>query len=147
MAQWVQESRSCVHTALRQTGKTHCGHCPACIERRQAFSCAGIEEHLDVYQTDVLTESPLEQDDADYLHLYKSEALKWLDGEENAWQRMTNHLRLTDVPSDSDSEISESQSRHSREVLQTFGPLLSVGSKLETASIDKQFVVKSEVMP
>ena len=42
VATWAQDSRSCVHTSLREKGKTHCGRCPACIERRQAFLSAGI---------------------------------------------------------------------------------------------------------
>lgn len=121
LTRWAQESRSCAHTSLRQAGKTHCGRCPACIERRQAFASADIDESLDIYQTDALTESLSDQDEADYLRLYRIEAMKWLEGEESARRRMANHLRLTNVPYECDERISELQSRHSREVLRTFG--------------------------
>jgi len=118
---WAQESRSCVHTALRQTGKTHCGRCPACIERRQAFAVAGINEKLDVYQTNLLVDSLSDQDEADYLDLYQIDATNWVAGNASVERRMNNHFRLTDVSPDQDQRIQELQLRHAREVLRTFG--------------------------
>lgn len=129
LAMWAQESRSCVHTSLRQVGKTHCGRCPACIERRQAFASAGIEENLDIYQTNVLTESLNDEDEADYLYLYQLEAMKCLEGAESVRRRTTNYLRLTDVPREHDDRISELQLRYSREVLRTFGSPFSKQKK------------------
>jgi len=122
---WAQESRSCVHTALRESGKTHCGRCPACIERRQAFACAGIEEDLNIYLTNVLGEELPDDAEADYLRLYRHDAARWLDRAESVQRRMTNHLRLTDVPTDQDSAIHELQRRHSTEIVKTFGSVFS----------------------
>lgn len=118
---WAQESRSCVHTALREAGKTHCGRCPACIERRQAFACAGIQEELNIYQTDILA-APLPDDaEADYFRLYRLDAARWLERAESVRRRMTNHLRLTEVPVDQDAAIQELQLRHATEIVKTFG--------------------------
>lgn len=125
LAMWARESRSCVHTSLREAGKTHCGRCPACIERRQAFECAGIKENLGVYQTDALIDALQGQSESDYLYLYRLEAGKWLGGEESVLWRMTNHLRLTDVPIEHDGKIRELQSRHAREVFHTFGSVVA----------------------
>jgi 7-cyano-7-deazaguanine synthase in queuosine biosynthesis len=125
---WAQASRSCVHTSLREVGKTHCGRCPGCIERRQAFSAAGIGEDLKIYQTDVRTEELHREDEAGYLSLYKLEAMHWLEGAERSRRRLANHLRLTDVPPEQDDRIRELQLRHSLEVYGTFGsPFLTEG--------------------
>lgn len=118
---WAQASRSCVHTSLRQVGKTHCGRCPGCIERRQAFAVAGIEEKLDIYQTDLLVESLINEDEADYLHLYQLDAMRWVEGAASVQRRMSNHLRLTDLPYEQDEKTIELQRRHAKEVLRTFG--------------------------
>lgn len=121
LATWAQASRSCVHTSLRQVGKTHCGRCPGCVERRQAFAAANIEEKLDIYQTNLLVQSLIDEDEADYLHLYQLDAMKWVEGAASVRRRMSNHLRLTDVPHEQDEKIIELQLRHAREVLRTFG--------------------------
>lgn len=121
VATWAQDSRSCVHTSIREHGKTHCGRCPACIERRQAFLSAGFDENLDVYQTNVLTDSVVDEDEASYLRLYQLEAKKWVEGAEIVRRRMLNHLCLTDVPTDEHERVMELQVRNSREVLRTLG--------------------------
>lgn len=121
LATWAQTSRSCVHTSLRQIGKTHCGRCPGCVERGQAFAAANIEEKLEIYQTDLLVEPLINEDEADYLRLYQLDAMKWVNGAASIQRRMSNHLRLTDVPDDQDEKIIELQLRHAREVLRTFG--------------------------
>ncbi|MEX0735163.1 MAG: 7-cyano-7-deazaguanine synthase [Steroidobacteraceae bacterium] len=126
LPEWAQQSRSCVHTALRQEGKTHCGRCPACIERRQAFLCAGIEEDLNIYLTDVLAEELPDDADADYLRLYRLDAARWLERAESVQRRITNHLRLTDIPTEQDQAIHELQRRHSSEIVKTFGSAFPV---------------------
>lgn len=125
LAMWTQQSRSCVHASLRQLGKTHCGRCAACIERRQAFADAGIEERLDIYQTNALAEPPEYPDESDYLHLYRLEAAKWVEGTPSVRRRTINHLRLTEMPPEQDEKVIELQLRHSHEVLRTFGAPLS----------------------
>lgn len=121
LSSWLQESRSCVHTSMRKVGKTHCGVCPACIERRQAFACAGISEQADIYQTDILVQEEEKRVHSDYLELYRLDAHKWTIGDESARDRMRAHLRLTDLPTDLDKEFCALQLRHSHEVLRTFG--------------------------
>lgn len=118
---WLQESRSCVHTSLRQAGKTHCGCCPACLERRQAFACAGIAERVDIYQVDVLADQVEDEVKSDYFHLYRMEAQKWADGNHAVRERMHSHLRLTDVSKEKDDEIYALQLRHAHEVMRVFG--------------------------
>ena len=121
METWLQESRSCIHTSLREVGKTHCGRCAACLERRQAFTSAGINENLNVYQTDALTEKLPDGGEADYLRLYQLDAKRWTEGVPEVNQRLADHLRLTDIPPELDAHIGALQSRHAHEVLQTFG--------------------------
>jgi 7-cyano-7-deazaguanine synthase in queuosine biosynthesis len=116
---WAQTSRSCVHSSWRVAGKTHCGTCPACIERRQAFATAEIVES-DCYSTDVLRGFPKLGVDADYLRLYLDEARAWLDGDPSPRRRLFAHLRLTDVPLEEDDQIALLHTRHSREVTSVF---------------------------
>ena len=147
LATWAQESRSCVHAALRQSGKTHCGRCAACIERRQAFAAAGIEERLDIYQTNALVE-PLENpDESDYLHLYQLEAAKWVERSPSARRRMINHLRLTGMPPEQDEKVIELQLRHSHEVLRTFGAPFSKHNRSMAISTSESAAMGSEVVP
>lgn len=118
---WLQQSRSCIHTSIREQGKTHCGRCAACIERRQAFLVSGLAEELSLYQADILNNAPLTPEEEDYFYLYRLDAMKWSDGREEAWRRMLLHLRLTKVPEPGHESIFKLQSRHAREVLRAFG--------------------------
>lgn len=119
LAEWAQKSKSCVH-GLRKKGKTHCGCCPACIERRQAFTAAGVVESLAGYDIDVLNEAITKKEDRDYLHLSQMEALKWEAGTQSSMRRMETHLCLTGVPLADYDKIRNLQLRHSREIIQTF---------------------------
>ncbi len=121
LAAWVNESRSCIHSAIRAAGKTHCGTCPACIERRQAFKVADVAEHLENYQGDIFVCPPSSQEDYDYFRLYQLDAINWIDGSENVWRRMENHLRLTDVDKDRCKKAVQVQMRHAKEVCKTYG--------------------------
>jgi 7-cyano-7-deazaguanine synthase in queuosine biosynthesis len=116
---WAQTSRSCIHSSWRIIGKTHCGTCPACIERRQAFATAGTVE-ADYYSTDVLRVFPKPGADADYLRLYLDEAHAWLNDDPRPRRRLYTHLRLTDVPIQEDEQIVLLNTRHSREVASVF---------------------------
>ncbi|MEP7097634.1 MAG: 7-cyano-7-deazaguanine synthase [Dokdonella sp.] len=147
LAIWAQESRSCVHASLRQFGKTHCGRCAACIERRQAFAAAGIEERLDSYQTNALVEPLDTLDESDYLHLYQLDAAKWIERSPSVRRRMINHLRLTGIPPEQDEKIIELQVRHSHEVLRTFGPPFSRHYRPISISMPESTAMGSEVAP
>jgi 7-cyano-7-deazaguanine synthase in queuosine biosynthesis len=116
---WAQTSRSCIHSSWRIPGKSHCGTCPACIERRQAFATAGIAE-ADYYSTDVLRAFPRPGTDADYLRLYLDEAHAWLNEDPRPRRRLYTHLRLTDIPIQEDEQIALLHTRHSREVTSVF---------------------------
>ncbi|MGN2246939.1 7-cyano-7-deazaguanine synthase [Frateuria sp. GZRR35] len=128
---WVQASRSCVHSSLRISGVTHCGECPACVERRQAFAVAGVPDDGSHYALDIFNESPVSQDNSDYLHLYKKNALGWLNSDPAVLRRMENHLRSTQVPADVDEWLGMLHQRHAQEVLAVYGPreFLSNGSE------------------
>lgn len=59
---------------------------------------------------------------------------------ESVRRRMTNHLRLTDVPADQDAAIHELQLRHSTEIVKTFGlafpqPMAALPSENASAEI------------
>lgn len=119
LALWAQTSGSCVHSSWRIAGKTHCGTCPSCIERRQAFATVGIAEG-DYYSTDVLRGFPRSGADADYLRLYLDEARAWLDDDPRPRRRLYAHLRLTDIPLQEDDQIASLHVRHSHEVTSVF---------------------------
>lgn len=120
MGAWLQQSHSCVHSAIRQRGKRHCGICPACLERRQAFATAGIEENVDDYVVNIFADKPGDEA-ADYFNLYRFESLKCIDQADSYSRRMKNHLRISRVPEGRDEEIRALHRRHSNEVLRTFG--------------------------
>jgi Queuosine biosynthesis protein QueC len=119
LERWAQTSRSCIHSSWRIAGKTHCGTCPACIERRQAFATAGIAEDA-CYSTDVLKTFPRPGVDADYLRVYLDEAHAWLNEDPRPRRRLYTHLRLTDIPVQADEQIALLHTRHSREVTSVF---------------------------
>jgi len=117
---WLSSSRSCVHTSMRVKGIQHCGVCPACIERRQAFSVAGIEDET-AYQVDVFSNPPISGTEAAYFRLYRDEAAAWLARRPSALRRMEWHLQLTDVPEVQRERIGALWARHSQEVIEVFG--------------------------
>ncbi len=122
--EWLRISRSCIHTSLRAKKKSHCGQCPGCIERRQAFVAAGIGERVaDDYMIDLLSDAPLTPKAADYLRRYLDDAADWLSGTSSVRRRLAWHLETTEVPSDEHVVIARRQDRHAREVIKTFGHL------------------------
>jgi len=117
---WLSSSRSCVHTSMRVKGIQHCGVCPACIERRQAFAVAGIEDET-AYQVDVFSNPPNSGTEAAYFRLYREEAAAWIATRPSALRRMGWHLRLTNVPADQREQVEALWMRHSQEVIEVFG--------------------------
>lgn len=120
LALWAQRSRSCVHSSWRIAGKSHCGVCPACIERRQAFAVADVCES-DCYSTDLFSEPPQPGANADYFRLYRDEAHAWLADDPRPRRRMEAHLRITGIPSDQHAQIAALHTRHCREVSAVYG--------------------------
>lgn len=132
---WAQASRSCVHSSLRISGVTHCGECPACVERRQAFAVAGVPDDRSRYALDIFAEAPSSQDNSDYLSLYKKNARGWLNSDPAVLRRMKNHLRSTQVPTDVDEWVGMLYLRHAQEVLAVYGPHESISSGPEAAVV------------
>ncbi|MGQ0620873.1 MAG: 7-cyano-7-deazaguanine synthase [Panacagrimonas sp.] len=128
LERWAELSHSCVHTSPRVRGQPHCGQCPACIERRQAFAVAGISE-THTYKTDVFATDALKPEWARYLRSYWDESTAWGGDDFNALRRMCTHLRSTEVPAQNHAAVLDRQRRHAREIAETFSgaPLLNVG--------------------
>lgn len=121
LVNWARQSRSCVHSSWRIVGKSHCGTCPACIERRQAFIAAGFDDDVHHYSTDILTRAPEAGPHADYFRLYRAEAESWLMAEPRTRRRMDAHLRFTEMPDTDYQKIIDLQTRHSQEVRAVYG--------------------------
>lgn len=67
------KSFSCIHTSPRVQGEPkHCGICPACIGRRQAFLAGGVEDDSAGYKTDLLCPGDVEALNADDLSFLKA---------------------------------------------------------------------------
>jgi 7-cyano-7-deazaguanine synthase in queuosine biosynthesis len=124
LQEWAASSRSCVHTSLRVRGATHCGQCPGCIERRQAFFAAGMTEQVEgQYGLDLAQDGPLLAENADYLRCFLDNAAAWLNEDSQVHRRLHWHLTATDVPIEEHAGIADRQRRHAREVLAAFGHL------------------------
>lgn len=138
LERWAELSHSCVHTSPRERGQPHCGQCPACIERRQAFAVAGISE-THRYKTDVFKTDGLKPEWARYLRRYWDESLAWSNDDQDAMRRMSTHLRNTHVPALDHPRVMERQHRHAREVEKTFsGARLLQGSRAAYAELSMQ---------
>ena len=119
---WAQWSRSCVHTSLRSKGFKHCGICPACIERRQAFLGAGvIESQLHPYKDDLFSiEDPLLDD---YFRCYLENATDWVNHDPNVSGRLRQHLIASDIAYLNACDVETLYLRHARETLGVYGSI------------------------
>ncbi len=52
----ARKSNSCIMHPLLRRGWQQCGHCPACVFRRQALLTAGISEAQDAYAVDLFAD-------------------------------------------------------------------------------------------
>lgn len=67
------KSFSCIHTSPRIAGEPkHCGFCPACIGRRQAFLAGGVADDSSCYKTDILNPKDVAQLSAEDLSFLKA---------------------------------------------------------------------------
>jgi 7-cyano-7-deazaguanine synthase in queuosine biosynthesis len=63
LAELALNTVSCItHPLRRGHTQRQCGHCPACVFRRQALWCAGIREPDDCYLTDVFGGQPTQRE-------------------------------------------------------------------------------------
>lgn len=116
LVKWAQQSRSCVHTSWRESGITHCGYCPACIERHQALVGAGVADLTPYSQP--LWERANALDD-DYFRSYFWQAQRWAQGDPGIWERLVDHCALSHSPTPSVDLILLHQ-QHATEVLSVY---------------------------
>ena len=119
MAEWLKQSRSCIHSSLRVQGKRHCGQCAACIERRQAFRAAGIVDDSRDYVVDLFGGGMPKE--LDYLLTYLENARDWTTHRPSVRSRLERHRILSDMthlPLDSMEDL---LMRHALETLNTYG--------------------------
>ncbi len=119
LAEWLQQSCSCIHTSLRVRGKRHCGHCPACIERRQAFRSVGINDSSKDYDVDLFAGGV--PADFAYFLSYLENARWWSTGHARVKSRLARHCILTDSTHVSLGQIENMLARHAKESLLTYG--------------------------
>lgn len=119
LAEWLKQSRSCIHSSLRLAGKRHCGHCAACIERRQAFRAAGITEDSRDYAVDLFSGGlPKEPH---YLLTYLENARFWTTFHPSVRSRLERHCTLSDMTHIPIRSIEDLLVRHANESLDTYG--------------------------
>ncbi|WP_257386399.1 7-cyano-7-deazaguanine synthase [Tahibacter caeni] len=122
MITWAQGSRSCVHTSLRVSGKRHCGVCPACIERRQAFRAAAALEDVRDYACDVFDDYA--PSDPSYMLSYLEQARRWLADDLRIKTRWERHRVLSCIQHLPREQAEDLYTRHAKEVERVFGRLV-----------------------
>lgn len=128
IAEWLKRSMSCVHTSIRVRGKRHCGRCPACIERRQAFRCAGIAESVNDYDTDIYSQPLTKKEDRAYLLTYLQNARWWMSGDDIVKNRLARHCLYTDSTHLPMPQIENLLTRHAAESLSTYAVVEQSGA-------------------
>lgn len=116
---WLQMSHSCVHSSMRIQGVTHCGTCPACIERRQAFDVAQIADKT-AYRQNIFESPPDRGTSAAYFRLYQDDASAWLAGHRRANSRFDAHLQISGIDRNRSAKLRTLRDRHSLEVVHTY---------------------------
>lgn len=120
LAAWLTSSCSCVHSSWRERGVSHCGHCPACIERHQSFFGAGMQDQT-AYSRQLWGRSdPLGND---YLRAYLDDALGWLEQDLRVLRRFRQHCGMSNIPSEDRDRLAQLCHRHAQEVVATYGQL------------------------
>lgn len=125
LAIFAHQSHSCVHTSWREAGVSHCGRCPACLERYQAFASAGVTD-LTSYSQKRLWRShdPLKDD---YMRLYLDNAKAWASGDLRQLSRLKMHCALSGIDEAQVSRIAAMCRQHAQEVLAVYGALPHAG--------------------
>lgn len=97
LGDWLLDSRSCIHSSLRVSGKHHCGVCPACLGRRQAYLSGGVAENLPDYEIDVFaaSEQAIKDLDRAYLRLEVLAARRLKSGSPGALNQFRRHVAIT----------------------------------------------------
>lgn len=119
---WAQQSRSCVHTSWRESGVTHCGYCPACIERHQALIAAGSDDMTSYSKR--LWEDTRALDD-DYFRAYLGQASRWTLEASRAQEHLSQHVALSGLQQCDIAQLTDLHQRHAIEALRVYGEFLS----------------------
>lgn len=121
----ASQSHSCVHTSWREPGVSHCGRCPACLERHQAFAFPRVTD-LTSYSKKRLWRSndPLKDD---YMRSYLDNANDWARGDDRPHRRLQLHCALTNIDASQVDRIAAMCRRHAQEVLAVYGDLNHAG--------------------
>jgi 7-cyano-7-deazaguanine synthase in queuosine biosynthesis len=116
LSDWAQQSRSCVHTSWRELGITHCGYCPACIERHQAIEGSGAVDRTTYSKPLWERENAL---DDDYFRSYLWQAQRWASGDLGIIERLVDHCAHSQLPEPTEDLILLHQ-QHAAEVLSVY---------------------------
>jgi 7-cyano-7-deazaguanine synthase in queuosine biosynthesis len=116
---WLQRSRSCIHTSLRLPQVTHCGVCPACIERRQAFAVANIEEDATAYAVDLFQET-LHGGGRRYFDLFLEGAASLLADDPRTLRRLRTCITVTGIGGTEYPRLHRLLRRHAEEIQNVF---------------------------
>jgi Predicted PP-loop superfamily ATPase len=138
LANWAQMSRSCVHSSWRERGVAHCGECPACIERHQAFVAAGVVDRTPYSEHRIWEASNALNND--YLRAYLDAALGWVKGDPRVQQRLEVYRILSELESHDTEGLAALHRQHAAETLSVYGDLLDYLEKEPSANTDLQAV-------
>ncbi|TQM12272.1 7-cyano-7-deazaguanine synthase in queuosine biosynthesis [Pseudoxanthomonas sp. 3HH-4] len=116
LADWAQQSRSCVHTSWRELGITHCGYCAACIERHQALEGADV---VDVTSYSRPLWEQVNALDDDYFRSYLWQAQRWARGDLGIRERLDDHCALSNSATPLE-ELILLHEHHAAEVLRVY---------------------------
>ena len=119
MKEWLNQSRSCIHSSLRVSGKRHCGECAACIERRQSFHAAGIIDDSRDYLIDLFNGGIPK--DISYFLTYLENARDWVNDHSSVRSRLERHRILSDMDHLPLVPMEDLLIRHAKEALHTYG--------------------------
>jgi 7-cyano-7-deazaguanine synthase in queuosine biosynthesis len=102
LAELAQSSFSCIHTSPRVKGDPrHCGICPACIGRRQAFRVAGVTDDPDKYVTDIFDAkdaNALADDEIAFLKATLMQVARLASSPGGLPPQVDQYLRVSEVP-------------------------------------------------
>jgi 7-cyano-7-deazaguanine synthase in queuosine biosynthesis len=116
---WLRRSRSCIHTSPRTPKTTHCGVCPACIERRQAFAVAGVEDDLGAYSVDICKKS-LPDPANQYFELLLEDCAALLDNNSRPARRLRTYMMVMGIDDTRYPQLYDLSRRHAMEVRDVF---------------------------
>ncbi len=136
---WAQTSHSCVHTSWRERNATHCGECPACIERHQAFLGAGVMDSTPYGLRKVWEgRDPLRND---YLRAYLDFASRWVNDDPRVFEHFQSHRVLSKLEDLDEERLITLSRRYATEALSVYGGLMNDARHESRVEIDAEVAV------